>query len=191
MKAFALALMGLFAVAAGPKDELKLGEAVPDVTMKDYDGKEIKLSDLRADPAAKREGQVVVVYFQSEKCPAAILPSEVLKVASAWSDPKAGVKFVAVYAYAHDTEQTIAKFIKENKLAYANVWDTDKKLRDHFGAKQVNTTFVLNKEGKLVYRGAFGAVNKKREVTKATVAEAVEAAKKGTEAPKSDGRFAG
>jgi len=191
MKTVAVALLGLFALAAASKDELKLGEPVPDAAMKDYDGKEFKLSDFRADAAAKREGQVVVVYFQSEKCPAAVLPSEVRKVASAWSDPKAGVKFIAVYAYPHDTQETIAKFIKDNQLAYTNVWDTDKKLRDHFGAKQVNTTFVLNKEGKLVYRGAFGAVNKKREVTKPTVAEAVEAAKKGTEAPKSDGRFAG
>ncbi|HTF57234.1 MAG TPA: TlpA disulfide reductase family protein [Planctomycetota bacterium] len=191
MKSVTVALLGLFALAATSRDELKLGDAVPDVTMKDYDGKELKLSDLRADAEKKREGQVVVVYFQSEKCPAAILPTEIRKVASAWSDPKAGVKFIAIYAYPHDTEQNIAKFIKDNQLAYSNVFDTEKKLRDHFGAKQVNTTFVLNKEGKLVYRGAFGAVNKKREVTKATVAEAVEAAQKGTEAPKSDGRFAG
>jgi peroxiredoxin len=191
MKVVATALMGLFALAAASRGELKLGEVVPDVTMKDYDGKEVKLSEFRANPEKKSEGQVVVVYFQSEKCPAAILPAEIRKVASAWSDPKAGVKFIAIYAYAHDTEQTIGKFIKDNHLAYSNVWDAEKKLRDHFGSKQVNTTYVLNKEGKLVYRGPFGAVNKKREVTKATVAEAVEAAKKGTEAPKSDGRFAG
>ena len=61
---------------------------MPDVAMKAYDGKEYKLSDFRADAEKKREGQVVVVYFQSEKCPAAIDPDVIKKTTAAWVDPK-------------------------------------------------------------------------------------------------------
>jgi peroxiredoxin len=191
MKLTAMVVLSALALAAAPRAELKLGEVVPDVSLTGYDGKEIKLTDFRADPEKKSPGQVVVVYFQSEKCPAAIPAEEIRKVADAWNDPKAGVRFIAIYAYGHDTEKGIGEYVQKHKLGYTNVWDTEKKLRDHFGAQQVNATFVLNKEGKLIYRGAFGTVNRERAVQKATVAEAVKAAMTGAPAPKSDGRFAG
>jgi len=173
------------ALGASPRGDLSLGAVVPDVAMKAYDGKEYKLSDFRADAEKKREGQVVVVYFQSEKCPAAIDPDVIKKTTAAWADPKADVKFLAVYAYPHDTEKNIEKYIKKNKLAYPCSFDSEKKLRDHFGAKQVNTTYVLDKDGKLVYRGGF--TSKDHDF----VVEAVKAAKDGSEPPKSDQKFAG
>lgn len=182
---------GLCVAAATPRADLKLGDVVPDVAFKAYDGKEYKLSDYRADAARKSEGQVVVVYWQSEKCPDQIAPATVKKIADAWADPKAGVKFVALWAYARDSEPRIGEYIKENKLEYTCAWDAEKKLRDHFGAKRVNQTFVLDKAGKLVYRGPFVEFKRGGEVANETVVEAVKAAMEGKEAPKSDGRFAG
>ena len=72
MRLFAISLVALLAVGAAPLADLKIGEVVPDITFKAYDGKEYKLSDFRADPEKKTEGQAVVIYFQSETCPAAI-----------------------------------------------------------------------------------------------------------------------
>ena len=191
MKTALLVLTGLLAAATSPRAELKLGEVVPDVEFKAYDGKTYKLSDFRENSEKKTEGQVVVVYFQSEKCPAAIDAGVVKKISQGWTDPKAGVKFVALYAYGHDTEKNIEKYIAAHQLPYTNAWDAEKKLRDHFGAKQVNTTFVLDKTGKLVYRGAFAAMKGTKNATKETVLDAVKAAKDGSEAPKSDVKFAG
>ena len=191
MRLIAVMLTSALALAAAPRAELKLGEVVPDATLKGYDGTEFKLSDFRADAEKKTEGQVVVVYFQSEKCPAAIDPALVKKISAPWNDPKSGVKLLAFYAYGHDTEANIEKFVKANQLPYVNAWDTDRKLRDHFGAKQVNTTFVLDKTGKLVYRGGFAVMKGTKTATKETVVEAVKAAKDGSAAPKSDARFAG
>jgi peroxiredoxin len=191
MKTAFLVVAGLLVAATSPRAELKLGEVVPDVEFKAYDGKDYKLSDYRSNPEKKTEGQVVVVYFQSEHCPAAIDPALVKKITAPWNDPKAGVKVIALYAYAHDNEEGIKKYIDANKIPYTCAWDTEKKLRDHFGAKQVNTTFVLDKTGKLVYRGGFAVMKGTKNATKETVAEAVKAAKGGTEAPASDGKFAG
>jgi len=185
-----LALAGLIVAAAPPRGELTLGEVVPDVTFKAYDDKEYKLSDFRADADKKTEGQVTVIYFHSEKCPAQIPVATVKKVADAWKDPKSGVKFLAFFAYGHDNEARIKEYIGENKLEYTCAWDTEKKLRDHFGAKQVNTTFVLDKNGKLIYRGGLLEI-KRKQVTKDLVNEAVKAAQGKGEAPKSDGNFAG
>ena len=191
MRLAAVALVGLLAVAASPRDELKLGEVVPDVKFKAYDGKEYQLSDFRANAEKKVEGQVVVIYFQSEKCPAAIDPALIKKISEPWNEAKNGVKFISLWAYGHDTEKNIEKFIGDQKFPYTCAWDTKLKLRDHFGAKQVNATFVLDKDGKLVYRGGFAVMKGTKEATKETVVEAVKAAKDGGEAPKSDARFAG
>jgi peroxiredoxin len=191
MKIAMIALTGLLLAAPSSRVELKLGDVVPDVSFKAYDGKEYKLSDFRADAEKKTEGQVVVVYFQSEKCPAAIDPALVKKISDPWKDPKAGVKFLALYAYGHDTEKNIEKFIKANGLSYVCAFDGERSLRDHFGAKQVNTTFVLDKAGKLIYRGGFAVMKGTKTATEETVAQAVKAAKDGSAAPKSDGKFAG
>lgn len=190
MKTALIVVAGLLVAATSPRAELKLGEVVPDVDFKAYDGKEYKLSDFRASADKKTEGQVVVVYWHSEKCPDQIPVEEIKKIAEPWADAKEGVKFLAFFAYGRDTEKRIGEYLDENKLTYTSAWDTGKKLRDHFGAKQVNQTFVLDKTGKLVYRGAFAAM-KGNSVSKATVVDAVKAAKAGTEAPKSDGRFKG
>lgn len=188
MRIAILALAGLCLAATSPRGDLTLGEVVPDVSFKAYDGKEYKLADFRDNKEKKFDGQVVVVYFHSEKCPAQIAIDTVKKYADAWKDPKNGVKFLAFFAYGHDNEKRIGEFIEENKLSYTCAWDTEKKLRNHFGAKQVNMTFVLDKTGKLIYRGGFIETKKGG---KETVVEAVKAAKEGSAAPKSDGRFAG
>jgi peroxiredoxin len=189
MKRALVVVAGLCVAAASPRAELKLGEVVEDISFKAYDGKEYKLSDFRAN--GKSEGQVVVVYFNSEKCPAQISSDIIKKISDPWNDPKSGVKFLAFHAYGHDNEDRIKEFLAEKKFAFTSAWDADKKLRDHFGAKQVNHTFVLDRTGKLVYRGGLIEFKRGGEVAKETVVEAVKAAKEGKEAPKSDGRFAG
>src|SRR5690349_1871525 len=68
MRLALLALAGLVVAAAPPRVELKVGDIVSDIGFKAYDGKEYKLSDFRANAEKKTEGQVVVVYFQSEAC---------------------------------------------------------------------------------------------------------------------------
>ena len=69
-------------------------------------------------------------------------------------------------------------------LIFAGARDS-KKNKEHFGAKKVNTTFVIDREGKLIYRGGFGVKDEKY------VQNAVKAALEGKAAPESDKKFAG
>lgn len=190
----AIAALVLSLVQAPPQDPpkgpdvpqappgLKIGDVVPDIAMKTLDGKELKLSDFRGE----EKGQVVVIYFQSEKCPSALPPAEVKKIAEPWTKEESKVKFIAINAYHHDSEPAMKKFYEKHALAYPAVWDKDYKVTSHLGTKQVNATYVLDKEGKLVYRGAF--LSKKAGVL---VEQAVKAAQGEGTAPASDGRFAG
>jgi len=190
MRLAALALVGLCVAAAPARLDVKLGEVVPDIAFKGYDDKEYKLSDFRADAEKKTEGQVVVVYFHSEHCPAQIPVDAVKKVAEQWADPKNGVKFLAFFTYQGDNQKAIGEYITKNSLSYTCSWDTEKKLRGHFGAKQVNATYVLDKNGKLIYHGGLFQM-KGKTVEKEIVVEAVKAAKEGTAAPKSGTPFMG
>lgn len=183
MRLSAIALLGFLAVGASPAADLKLGDVVPDIAFKAYDGKEYKLSDFRDNVEQKVTGKVTIIYFQSETCPAAISPSQVIKVAAPYTDPRSGVKFIAVFAYSHDNEKNIEKYIVKRKLPYTCAWDTDKKLRNLFQAKKVNVTYVMDKEGKLIYRGGL--------LPQKTIAAAVAAAQGKGKAPDSDGDFAG
>ncbi|MBI4564241.1 MAG: redoxin domain-containing protein [Planctomycetes bacterium] len=190
MRMMAMAL-GALALAPAFRNDLKLGEVVPDITFKDQEGKEFKLSDFREDKDKKIEGQVVVVYFQSRACPVAINPKLVKKIAEPWNDPKSGVKFIAVFTDKWDSSKIVEKYINKHELEYACVFDTGRKGRDHFGAKQVNHTFVLDKTGKLIYRGGFAQMKGTRKAIRETVVEAVKAAQESAEAPQSDRAFAG
>ena len=192
MRLPAVGLLSLLVLAAAPRDGLKLGEVVPDITFTAYDEKEYKLSDFRENKEKKTEGQVVVVYFQSKACPFAIDPAVVNKIVEPFNDPKSGVKFISVWTDKWDKKKVIEKYIEKHEMKYTCVFDKpERKLRDHFGAEKVNHTFVMDKTGKLIYRGGLAEMKGIKKVIKDTLAEAVKAAKDGKEAPKSDRDFEG
>ncbi len=173
----ALALIGL---AAAPVEDLKLGEVVADIAMKTLDGKEIKLADFRGD-----KGKVVVVYFQSSHCPSALKADDVKKIADKFGVKDSAVQFIAVFSYGKDNEGEVKSYVESNKLSYPCVADGDDKVTSHLGASKVNQTFVIDRAGKLVYRGAF--TSRKTEY----VIEAVNAALGKGKAPESDNKFQG
>ena len=192
MRLPAVGLLSLLVLAAAPRGDLKLGAVVPDITFTAYDEKEYKLSDFRANAEKKTKGQVVVVYFQSKACPFAIDPGVVNKIIEPFNDPKNGVKFFSIWTDKWDQKKDIEKYIAKHEMKYTCVFDKpERKLRDHFGAKQVNATFVMDKTGKLVYRGGLADMKGTSKVIKNTVIEAVKAAKGGTKAPESDRDFEG
>lgn len=180
MRLSAVAVLAACAVAAAPLGDLKLGEVVPDCAFKTMDGKDVKLGDFRGD-----KGKAVVVHFQSKNCPVAVKPDALKKLAEKYTQADSKAAFIAVFAYGHDGAEEIRKYVEENKLPWPCVFDADKKARDHFGAKQVNTTFVMGRDGKLGYRGGITYSGEE------TLDAAVKAALEGGEAPKSDRKFAG
>ncbi len=145
------------------EDKAELGKVVPDLTFKDLSGKEFKLSDFRKNE--KSEGKVVHLVFWSYKCPSGAKIMADLKALSEKCE-KEGVVFVGLCAYG-ESEDQLKKYADQNDVKYPLCFDTDKKGAKLFDAKVVTASFVLDREGKLVYRGAWG---KAWAATEATLA---------------------
>lgn len=143
-------------------EKAELGKVVPDLVLKDLAGKEIKLSDFRKDG-----GKVVLVHFWSYKCPSGAKIMD--KVRTLAEKCGTDVQFIGICSYG-ESEADLKKYAEESGIKYTLCYDTDKKGAKLFDAKVVTASYVLDKEGKLVYRG-----------NPDKVWDAVEAAKNGKE----------
>ena len=170
--------VGLFVLALlAPAADLTIGGEVPDIGFKSVDGKECSLAGLVKD------GKVVAVVSWSIDCPSGKpCIGRATEVANKFKD-NAKVAFLGVSSYG-DAAEKLAAYAKENSLSYPLVHDGDKKIAKHFGAKQVNSAYVI-KGGKLFWRGGITKDGKDG------FADAIEAALDGKEAPPSDKKFTG
>jgi peroxiredoxin len=170
--------VGLFALAlVAPAADLTVGGDVPDISLKALDGKECSIAGLSKD------GKVIAVVSWSQDCPSGKpCIGRASDVGNKFKD-NAKVAFIAVSSYG-DSAEKLAAYAKENGLSYPMVHDGDKKIARHFGAKQVNSAYVI-KDGKLFWRGG---INSKGTDD---LANAIQAALDGKPAPDSDKKFAG
>ena len=134
--------------AAGKSAEgAQVGQAAPDFTLKDQDGKTVKLSDLK--------GKVVVLEWFNQGCPYVVKHYKTTKTMNATADKYKGqdVVWLAI--------NTTGKTDAENKET-AQAWninrpilnDTTTSVAQAYGAKTTPHMYVIDKEGKLVYKGA-------------------------------------
>lgn len=142
-------LLGAAMVWGG--DVAELGKVAPDLKWKTLDGKEVSLSDLRKSD--KEEGKVVVIHFWSYKCPSGKVILDQVK-AMAEECEKKGMVFVGICAYG-ESEAELKAFAEKNGIEYALCFDVGKAGAKGLGAKVVTATYVLDKEGNLVYRGGW------------------------------------
>ena len=125
---------------------VKVGQQMPPFTMKDYTGTEHSLEDFK--------GKVVVIQFSSQKCPY-----------SEGADPQIsaffekhqedGVVVLGIDSHNATTPEQIAEYAQENELAHPILKDEGSVYAALVGAERTPEVFVLDKEGKVVYHGAW------------------------------------
>jgi thiol-disulfide isomerase/thioredoxin len=165
---FAMAVAVVMALLA-PRAGVELGKETGDVAL----GKDLSLAGL------KKDGKVVAVYFWSQDCPfGPPMFGKLKEVAAKYNDNKK-VQVVAVSAFGEPSDKAAA-WAKDNDLKCPMLFDEGKPIARFFGTKKVNSTYVIDAKGVLVYRGGLEPV-----------VEAIEAALEGKAAPKSDGEFKG
>lgn len=189
---FAVAAFATFARAEDKHDDhdhghghahAELGHAAPDFTLKDTEGKEHKLSDLK--------GKVVVLEWTCCKCPFVVRHQKQEKTMQHTfeSFKDKDVVWLAIDSTNPEhaggyTEDMIKEWKDDDdvKLPYAVLRDADGKVGHIYGAKTTPHMFVIDKEGKLVYSGAIddNPHGDKKEATNYVV-KAVEASLAGTE----------
>lgn len=140
-----LLMLSLLASFCPDGEKAELNKACPDFTVKDLAGKEWKLSDLK--------GKIVVVNFWSYKCPSGKKIHGEIKEGVAKLE-EAGIVYIGVCAYG-ETADELKKFQTNNDLKYTLCFDEGYKATKLFDAKVVTSTYILDKEGKLVYRAAW------------------------------------
>jgi peroxiredoxin Q/BCP len=129
---------------------LEPGDAAPDFTLPDADGKDVTLSELR--------GQRVIIYFY----PAAMTPG-CTKQACDFRDSKRDLSDAgyAVLGISPDSPAKLAKFRERDGLTFPLLSDTDRTVLEAYGAfgekmlygkksvGVIRSTFVIDADGKI------------------------------------------
>ncbi|HHJ18585.1 MAG TPA: TlpA family protein disulfide reductase [Gammaproteobacteria bacterium] len=133
------------AIAEQSLTKLTPAVTAPGFTLADMDGKKHKLSDYRGRP--------VIINFWATWCPPcrAELPS----MNKAWTKIKdQGIDMLAVNV--GEDEDTIFAFMSDYPIDFTILLDESGDMITHWPVKGLPTTFVINPEGKLVYRAIGG-----------------------------------
>jgi peroxiredoxin len=155
---------------------LKIGEAVPSFTLKNYDGKEFSLDKVLKE----KENKFAVVMFISTECPVSNAYNErMANLNDTYS--KKGITFLGINANKEESTADIAKHSEEHKFKFPVLKDFGNKIADVYGALVTPEVYVVNKEGKLLYHGRIDDKRKVEEVTSKDLENALEALLAGKE----------
>lgn len=139
------------ASATAAEMEARLGSAAPDFTLRDLDGKEVKLAAFR--------GKRVVLEWFNPDCPFVKASHTVgsLKTLAAESTAK-GVVWLAVNSGApgkqgHGVETNRAG-VERYHLTHPILLDEDGTVGKRYGAKRTPQMVVIDERGVIVYQGA-------------------------------------
>ena len=119
--------------------------AAPEFNLVDMNGKQHKLSDYRGKP--------VIVNFWATWCPPC--REELPAMNRAWGEIKnQGIEMLAVNV--GEDEDTIFSFMGDYPIDFTVLLDESGDIINEWPVKGVPTTFVVDPEGKLVYRAIGG-----------------------------------
>lgn len=125
---------------------LNIGEPMPGFNLKDYDGKEHSLTQYK--------GKIVVIEFCSQECPYSRgADPDLIKLHAKYSAK--GVIFIGIDSHFKTQPEDIKKYALEIKKPYPILKDVENKYADKVDAKVTPEIFIVDKDGKIVYHGAF------------------------------------
>ena len=134
-------------------DEVKVGSAAPDFTLKDVNGKAHSLADYK--------GKFVVLEWFNEGCPFVkkhYTSGNMQKLQKEYTGKDVvwlSINSSAEGEQGHVTPQTAPKTIADWKMDSTRILlDHDGKVGKMYGAKTTPHMFVIDKQGKLIYQGA-------------------------------------
>jgi len=159
--------------AASAADALKLGGQAPDWSgLKGTDGKAYALSDFQ-------DKEVLVVVFTCNSCPyAKDYEDRVISLVKSHCGEGQNAALVAINAnkVKEDLPEEMQKRAKEKGFNFPYVWDETQATARAYGAKWTPEFYVLDKDRKLIYRGAMDDETDPAKATVNYVVEAIDAA---------------
>ncbi len=130
--------------ASGPA---VVGKAAPSFTLPDTTtGKPVSLSSLGASKKA------TVLLFVSTRCPVSnAYNSRMAALAKKYT--ALGVAFAGIDANTTEPTREVADFVKQQAFLFPILKDSDDKVADAYAAHVTPETYVIDKQGVLVYHG--------------------------------------
>ena len=120
----------------------------PDFSLKNYDGKEVKLADLK--------GKIVVLEWFNYECPFVRYHHEkastMKNLAAKYKDKK--VVWLAINSTGHQETVKNKEFAEKNKILYPILDDRSGVTGRAYKATNTPHIFIINTEGYIVYNGA-------------------------------------
>lgn len=136
----------LFLLLASTVFALDAGEKAADFSLKNGDGKEVKLSDY--------SGKNVVAIFVSVRCPYSNAYNKTMaKLANDYAEK--GVVVIGINANSTETAEDMAAHATKN-FPFVVVKDVDNKIADFYGATVTPEAFLIDGTGTIRYHGALG-----------------------------------
>lgn len=130
-------------------EKAELGEAAPNFTLPRIGADtEHSLSDFQGKP--------VVLVWQSIRCPWNVYRSDsayervLYPMAEKYGDQ---VQFIAINSNHNESDEDVAAYIEKNSTPYPVLRDEGNKVADAYAARTTPHVYVIDAEGKLVYRG--------------------------------------
>jgi len=127
----------------------EIGKPAPEFTLKDTEGKEVKLSDLK--------GKIVVLEWINHECPVVNRAHNAKQMTNTLAKFKGQpVVWLAIDSswFAEDKRDGIRAWMKDQKIEYPILLDAPGDVGHQYGAKTTPQMFVIDKEGVLAYAGA-------------------------------------
>lgn len=119
---------------------IKAGQIAPDFELLDHQGNKHKLSDYRGKP--------VLLNFWASWCTSCRMEMQDLVDSAILYDNK--VQFVGVNLADQDSPTVSQAFLKKFRVEFPNVLDEQGKVADQYQVLVVPTSFLIDREGKIV-----------------------------------------
>lgn len=130
----------------GKKEETSTKRKAQEFTLKNYDGKEVKLSDYH--------GKLVVLEWFNYDCPFVKYHYEKTKTMAELSDKYKDVVWLAINSTGHATTEKAKKFAEKYNLGYPILDDRSGKVGRAYGAKTTPHMFIVDANSVITYDGA-------------------------------------
>lgn len=142
-----IAVTSMLLTSASRGAKLATGAQGPDFRAQSVDGKEVSL-------ASQKDAEVVVVCFTCDQCPVArAYEDRLIDFAKKYAEK--GVKFVAINVNRGENLDAMKERAVERGFPYPYAYDESGDSARAYGAQVTPHLFVLDKNRKVAYQGAF------------------------------------
>ncbi|MGH7178407.1 MAG: redoxin domain-containing protein, partial [Tepidisphaeraceae bacterium] len=147
---FAIALSATLLFAGGDKSKVAgpiPGDAAPTFAAQDQNGSPVNLESLR--------GKVVVLEWFNNECPYVVKhykTGHMNDLAGQYADK--GVVWLAINSTNGKSAADMKEIAVEWKISRPIVLDSDGSIGKSYGSKNTPTMYIIDKDGKVAYRGA-------------------------------------